>query len=250
MARVIHFSGGQTSAYMTILLKPQAEDIVLFTDTGREHPETYKFIEAFEQNEGIKVHSTAYTHKKAPGLIGFDALVAVKKYLPNRTQRICTEELKVMTARRYLVNTIGIKSYESYIGFRADELQRVHRYKSAWKKVSVHFPLAEMGITKADVNNYWNSKPYKLNIPSILGNCDLCFLKGKNNIIKILQQFPELAEKWIHDESIIPAYGDYTKPATYISGIRYEHLLDAAKSQQQLFELDGALPAYSCSCST
>ena len=49
MKRVINFSGGKTSALMTILLKPTDNDIVLFTDTGREHPYTYKFIDEFEK---------------------------------------------------------------------------------------------------------------------------------------------------------------------------------------------------------
>ena len=56
MTRVINFSGGKTSALMTILLKPTNDDIVLFTDTGREHPLTYKFIDDFSVNEGIRVH--------------------------------------------------------------------------------------------------------------------------------------------------------------------------------------------------
>jgi 3'-phosphoadenosine 5'-phosphosulfate sulfotransferase (PAPS reductase)/FAD synthetase len=70
MKRVINFSGGKTSALMTILLKPTDDDIVLFTDTGREHPLTYKFIDDFERNENIKVHRAEYTHTKAPGLKG------------------------------------------------------------------------------------------------------------------------------------------------------------------------------------
>jgi 3'-phosphoadenosine 5'-phosphosulfate sulfotransferase (PAPS reductase)/FAD synthetase len=43
MQRVINFSGGKTSAYMTIkYYKPG--DLVIFCDTGREHFKTYKFI--------------------------------------------------------------------------------------------------------------------------------------------------------------------------------------------------------------
>ena len=108
MKRVINFSGGKTSGYMTLLLNPTPDDIVLFTDTGREAPETYKFLDDFEAYEGIKIHRATYTHKNAPGLYGFAALMAWKKYLPNRTKRICTEELKVLTAKRYLRQVLGI----------------------------------------------------------------------------------------------------------------------------------------------
>jgi 3'-phosphoadenosine 5'-phosphosulfate sulfotransferase (PAPS reductase)/FAD synthetase len=221
MKRVINFSGGKTSALMTILLKPTDDDIVLFTDTGREHPLTYKFIDDFERNENIKVTRISYKGK-------FDAFVRKVKFLPNQQMRICTSELKIKTAKRYL-RSIGIQTFNSYIGFRADEERRVKGYKQFHKKVIPKFPLYDMGISKADVNQYWISKDYSLEIPSILGNCDLCFLKGKSSIITILQHYPELADKWIADEKEIGA--------TYFKDISYQSLLDISKNQMSLFEL-------------
>ena len=76
MQRVINFSGGKTSALMTILLKPTEEDIVLFCDTGREHPLTYKFIDDFEANEKIKVVRISYDG-------GFEGMLKRNKFLPN-----------------------------------------------------------------------------------------------------------------------------------------------------------------------
>ena len=239
MKRVINFSGGKTSALMTILLKPTDDDIVLFTDTGREHPLTYKFIDDFERNENIKVHRAEYTHKKAPGLKGFDALIEYKRYVPNRVQRICTAELKILTAKRYL-RDLGVRTFENYIGFRADEERRVNNYNNQYKKVYPKFPLFDRGVNKEMVNQYWLTRSYTLEIPSILGNCDLCFLKGKSSIITILQHYPELADKWIADEKEIGA--------TYFKDISYQSLLDISKNQMSLFELDSQLPAYSCSC--
>ena len=194
MKRVINFSGGKTSALMTILLKPTENDIVLFTDTGREHPLTYKFIDDFERNENIKVTRISYEGK-------FDGFLQSKDYksIPNRMMRTCTHELKIKTAKRYLRNK-RIFSYENFIGFRFDEPKRVLQFKEQFKKVKTLFPLYNLGINKEMVNQYWINKSYNLDIPSILGNCDLCFLKGKDNIIKILQLYPELAEKWIKDE--------------------------------------------------
>lgn len=232
MQRVINFSGGKTSALMTILLKPTKDDIVLFTDTGREHPLTYKFIDDFEKFEDIKVTRISYKGK-------FDAFVRKSKFLPNQQMRICTKELKIKTAKRYL-RSLGIQTFESYIGFRSDEERRVKGYKKYHKKVIPKFPLYEMGITKQDVIQYWLNKNYNLNVPTILGNCDLCFLKGKAAIISILQHYPELADKWIADEKEIGA--------TYFKDISYQNLLDISKRQLSLFELDSQLPAYNCSC--
>lgn len=232
MQRVINFSGGKTSALMTILLKPTKDDIVLFTDTGREHPLTYKFIDDFEKFEGIKVTRISYKGK-------FDAFVRKTKFLPNQQMRICTQELKIKTSKRYL-RSLGIQTFESYIGFRADEEKRVKGYKQYHKKVMPNFPLYEMGITKQDVIQYWSNKNYNLNVPTILGNCDLCFLKGKAAIISILQHYPELADKWIADEKEIGA--------TYFKDISYQNLLHISKTQLSLFKLDSQLPAYNCSC--
>lgn len=248
MKRVINFSGGKTSAYMTILLKPTEDDIVLFCDTGREHPKTYKFINDFEAYEGIKVHRATYTNAKAPGMSGFDAMVQSKVYLPNKMKRICTTELKVITARRYLRPLIGMK-FEQHIGFRFDEKQRILRFRPTYKQSVPKFVLNELGITKEMVNQYWLTKPYHLELPQILGNCDLCFLKGKNAIIRILQLYPELADKWIKDEEYMSKNKNYAK-AQYFSDITYRQLLNAAQRQVPLFPIDDIQSAYSCSCTS
>lgn len=246
LPRVINFSGGRTSAYMTIMLNPTPDDIVLFTDTKREHPKTYEFIDNFEKHEGIKVHRATYTHSSVPGLEGFDALMARKTYLPNREQRLCTDELKVKTAKRYL-RGLGIQRFENYIGFRADESDRVKNYENRYVKTIPKFVLHEWGINEAMVLGYWENKPYNLEIPRILGNCDLCFLKGKNAIIRILQHFPELAEPWIKDEN------RGGRRSTYIKDTTYADLLKIAQSQLSLFDeskMELLEPAYSCSCNS
>lgn len=247
VVRVFNFSGGATSALMTILGKPTKDDVVLFTDTGWESPATYKFIDDFEKYEGIKVHRAFYTHTKSPGLKGFPALLHHKTYLPNREKRLCTDELKVKTAKRYL-RGLGIQHFENHIGFRADEKHRVDREKPRFKKVVNKYILFEMGIDKEMVDHFWSAKPYKLEIPRILGNCDLCFLKGKNAIITILQHHPELAEKWIHFEENGFVNKNGGRPR-FIKDITYRQMLEIAQNQTRLFDIDLAQPAFNCSCS-
>lgn len=241
MQRVINFSGGKTSAYMTIKeYKPG--DIVLFCDTGREHPKTYKFINDFEANEDIPVTRISYKESKS----AFNTFLEHTRFrrLPDKLYRECTTELKVKTARRYLVS-MGIKSYENLIGFRSDEPQRVLRRKAHYKTVTDKFPLYEQGVTKEVVNDFWNNKSYNLEIPSILGNCDLCFMKGKNAIMAIMREHPELADKWIEDEERT------TSGRTYIKGVSYRQLRDMA--QNNLFkgyDLGEITPAFNCACTT
>ena len=191
MQRIINFSGGKTSAYMAIH-EYREGDLVIFCDTGREHPKTYKFINDFEAHENIPVVRLKYDG-------GFRNLLNKTKQIPNNFKRFCTVELKIKTARRYL-RSLGIKNYENLVGFRYDEPLRVKRRKKMWKTVTDIFPLYDKKIDKQIVNDYWSKKPYTLEIPSILGNCTLCFMKGKNAIMNILAAYPELADEWIEDE--------------------------------------------------
>ena len=240
MIRVINFSGGKTSALMTILNYRQG-DLVIFADTGREHEKTYKFIHDFEAFENIPIIKVMYEG-------GFRAMLEKGgfKTMPNRVKRICTLELKIKTAKRWLRKNYGKQDYEWLVGFRADEERRVKKYNSFVNYIYPKFPLYDQGIDKAMVNDYWSKKSYTLEIPPILGNCTLCFLKGKNAIINIMRSYPELAKEWIEDEEFSKSIG---KGHTYFEDTTYKQLLNLAQNDlfkgQDLNQLDAA---YNCSC--
>lgn len=237
--RVINFSGGKTSAYMAIMTYKEG-DIVLFCDTGREHEKTYKFINDFEAHENIPI-----TRVTTVG--GFEGILSKRgnKTLPNRMRRFCTDDLKIKAAKRYL-KSIGVITYENLIGFRYDEPRRVKGFKEKFKKVKTIFPLYENKITKEMINDYWNKKPYTLEIPHILGNCTLCFMKGTNAISAILRHYPELADLWIKDEEM-----NLRKGHTYLPNVTIRQLRDNA--QNNLFKdynLENISPAFNCACTT
>jgi hypothetical protein len=240
MIRVINFSGGKTSALMTILNYRQG-DLVIFADTGREHEKTYKFIHDFEAFENIPIIRVMYEG-------GFRGMLEKGgfKTMPNRVKRICTLELKIKTAKRWLRKNYGKQDYEWLVGFRADEERRVKKYNSFVNYIYPKFPLYEQGIDKAMVNDYWSKKPYNLEIPPILGNCTLCFLKGKNAIINIMRSYPDLAKEWIEDEELSKLRGG---GYTYFEDTTYKQLLNLAQNDlfkgQDLNQLDAA---YNCSC--
>ena len=237
MKKIINFSGGKSSALMTILNYKEG-DLVIFTDTGREHPKTYKFIDDFEKNENIPIIRLKYDG-------GFRVLIRNKKFkiLPNRMKRICTVELKINTCKRWLRKNFGKQDYEWLIGFRSDEKKRVLNYDPMVNYIHPKFPLYEKGINKEMVNQYWLTKNYNLEIPSILGNCTLCFLKGKDALINIMRAYPELAKEWIEDEEL-------TNNRTYLQGITYKQLFEISQ-KPDLFtsiNLENIDPAFNCSC--
>lgn len=242
MQRVFNFSGGKTSAYMVIHYW-QPGDIVLFCDTGREHPKTYKFINDFEAFENIPVIRLSHP-------LGFEGVIKKKRMIPNQWKRRCTIELKIKTARRYLISK-GIKTYENFVGFRADEPQRVHRRKEMWKQVKDIFPLYRDGIDKQIINYYWMQKPYTLEIPAILGNCDLCFMKGKDALMAIMAKYPELADKWIADEDASKERkeGNKKNGHTYFEGVTIRQLRNIARNNLfKDYDLAEIKPAFDCAC--
>jgi hypothetical protein len=238
MIRVFNFSGGKTSAYMVIRYY-QPGDLVIFCDTGREHPKTYKFINDFEAYENIPIIRLQYEG-------GFEEMLRKKgnKTLPNRMRRFCTHILKIQTARKYLLQN-NIKKYDNYIGFRYDEGQRVHRHKEKLKSVTTKFPLYDDKIDKNIIEHYWKNKNYTLELPRILGNCTLCFMKGKNAIISILKYYPELAEPWINDEE-----KNNKKGHTYLPGVTIRQLKSIAQNNLFTNHLEDLSPAFDCACTT
>lgn len=236
MRRVFHFSGGSSSGKM-VIDNYQEGDLVIFCDTGREDAKTYKFINDFEAHEGIPIIRLTMEG-------GWKGMLKKMKGIPNRAKRRCTIEMKIKTARRYL-RTLGWIRYTQFVGFRADENQRVLDYKHHWKKVVTVFPLYDTGQDKPRINAYWSTKPYKLEIPAILSNCDLCFMKGEGNVIAILTNDITKADKWIDDEDNDP------NGYTYFDKQSMRQLKEVAQSfidKGKIFNLDEAIPKFNCSC--
>lgn len=239
LKRVFHFSGGTSSALM-VLQSYEPGDLVIFCDTGREDPETYVFLNNFEAHEGIPI-----IRLETDG--GWKAMLKKMKGIPNRAKRRCTIDMKIKRARRYL-RSIGLCSYVQFIGFRFDELGRRKGYKNQWKKVVTMFPLTLTETDKPMVDSYWDKKPYKLNIPAILRNCDLCFQKGEDKVIAILTTDITKADKWIDDEE---DKINNPKGYTYFDKHSMRQLRDIAQGfidKGKIFNLDELTSKFSCSC--
>lgn len=237
MSRVFHFSGGPSSGLM-VLQYYKPGDIVIFCDTGREDPDTYRFVADFEKENNIPIVKITGDWRKE--------VIKAEQMVPNKFKRKCTINLKIKKARRYL-RSIGWFRYTQFIGFRYDEPTRVNDYKNQWQAVTTIFPLNETGITSIDVHNFWEPIPYKLTIPKILRNCDLCFLKGEAASIAIIQNDPNKADKWIEDEEnkeLNP------KGYTYHNGKTMKQLKNIALSSKKKYNLEDFSPKFNCSCTS
>jgi len=212
----IAFSGGRTSAFMLHQIAeanggiPAERAEVIFANTGREMPQTLDFVAEVSRRWQIPIVWVEWRRGK-PGfeVVGrqgaaengepFMGLVKARRYLPNQQTRFCTQELKLRPTKRYLVS-LGWKSWTAAIGIRADEPSRVktEMQRARWQR---WYPLADAGVSKADVVDFWNRQPFDLQLASIkgktpLGNCDGCFLKSEATLSMLARDFPDRHAWW------------------------------------------------------
>lgn len=213
---VVSFSGGKTSAFMCHWLLENFSDkydfIFIFANTGREHEETLKFVDAcdkaFRLNlvwveadvspiKGIGIRHKIVDFKSASrNGEPFERVIA-KEGIPNVSRAFCTERLKTRVIRDWMKSNGLIKKgwqAKTAVGMRADEPSRADMNKQSVKKYNLVYPLAhwsEPGFDKQDVNDFWEDMPFKLNIPERYGNCLTCFKKSDNKLMLIAQEHPE-----------------------------------------------------------
>jgi 3'-phosphoadenosine 5'-phosphosulfate sulfotransferase (PAPS reductase)/FAD synthetase len=209
----ISFSGGKSSAYMTKMLldhfranEPERQILVIFANTGQEHPETLRFIEQCDREFGFgTVWIEAVTNPRGVGMgyrvVDFETASrngepferAIEKYgISNKKYPQCTSRLKtepMEACRRDMGMPPG--TYSFAVGIRADE---IHRASGKSMEQGCFYPLVDAGVTKDDVREFWTTQPFNLNIPEHLGNCVWCWKKSNRKLLTIARSHPEAFE--------------------------------------------------------
>lgn len=250
----ISFSGGRTSAYMLWRVLQSngglpENSVVCFCNTGKEDEATLKFVHDCEKEWNIKIHWLEYQPEE-PKFIEvdfniasrngepFSRLIAKRNYLPNPVARFCTQELKVLTIDRFL-SSLGIEA-DMMVGVRVDEPRRIGKLRERGLLV----PLVDAGIAQQDVQAFWRDNSFNLGLDfrdgvTALGNCDLCFLKGPNQILSIIRDKPERAVWWAEQEKSINATFRSDRPS-------YAEMHKFAQQQTDMFDLKQE--AIACFC--
>ena len=152
-------------------------------------------------------------------------------------QRTCTTDLKVNTTARYMRRELGIVKYRNLLGIRKDEPRRVQKALKDKGDCKVEHPLYHAGITEEMINDYWKHSSFDLGIRSDQGNCDLCFLKGRDKLLSLIREDPERTQWWIDQEKAITVVRPPEKPPiTFSKRYSFTELLSAATSQPDLFD--------------
>lgn len=183
----------------------------------------------------------------------FEALIKKKKYLPNPVTRFCTIEMKIRPMANYL-HSIGMCDKPSHgenmswVGIRADEPSRAAKITHKER-----IPLFFDGVTKEIVGEFWRNQSFDLELPNMNGvtmhgNCDLCFLKGGNQIQSLINEKPERAIWWANMESLIKSENVQSHTGTaHFRKDRPSYLQMLNNSNEQI-KLDFADESIACFC--
>ncbi len=126
---IVPLSGGKDSTALAVYMLEKYDDLPLefvFTDTGAELPETYRYLRRFEAIFGKTINRVTaldlpelQVRSKGGRRSPFDVLLheVYSGFLPNPQARWCTRMLKIKPFEHF----VGGDSAYSYIGIRADE---------------------------------------------------------------------------------------------------------------------------------
>lgn len=277
----ISFSGGRTSAYMLWrVLQSNAglpsDAVVCFANTGKEDEATLRFVRDCGQQWGVEIKWLEYEANEEPDkrwkVVSFDsasrngepfeAVIRQRNYLPNPVTRFCTSELKIRVMHKWLRanwRSLGWEAedmeWNQMIGIRADEHRRVSKIRARGHstetvKETMLMPLADANVTLADIDAFWKSQPFRLELPTIngrtlAGNCDLCFLKAANQVQTLIAEKPERALWWARMEALALA----SKPSGAVfrsDRPSYAAMLKFSQEQRDMF--DPNEEAIACFC--
>ena len=178
-----------------------------FTDTGKELPETYEFLDRLEVFLGKPIIRLNIERD-------FDHWLTLQgEMLPSSQVRWCTIQLKIRPFEKYVEENIGNNKVYHYIAIRADE-DRVG-FKplktTSLRNIIPKYPFKEDGKTKEDVYRILEEKGpglpdyYKWRTRS---GCYFCFFQRKSEWVGLLEQHPDLFELAKGYEKFNPETGE------------------------------------------
>lgn len=196
---ILGLSGGKDSTALAVFMRDRIPEMeYVFTDTGKELPETYDYLKKVEAYLGKPI---IYLNAER----GFDHhLETYGNYLPSAQARWCTRKLKIVPFEKY----IGDGEVYSYIGIRADENRS--GYVSTKSNIKPLFPFKEHGINKDDV--YQILEQSGLGLPDYYSwrtrsGCYFCFFQRRSEWVGLKENHPELFEESKAYEKVDPETG-------------------------------------------
>jgi hypothetical protein len=187
---ILGVSGGRDSAALAVYMRQHHPTLPIeyfFTDTGKELPEVYEFLDKLEGFLGRSIERLNPDRD-------FDFwLEEYGNFLPSPRTRWCTRQLKLRPLEQWLRRDLDAGTIvHSYVAIRSDEPSR-DGYQATHSNMKVHLPLREAGIDRtgvieildrADVGEpdyyRWRSR----------SGCTFCFFQQKIEWVRLAEHHP------------------------------------------------------------
>jgi 3'-phosphoadenosine 5'-phosphosulfate sulfotransferase (PAPS reductase)/FAD synthetase len=219
---VCGISGGKDSAALAIYLKDvrKLTDVeYFFSDTGKELPEVYDFLdklEAYLGREIVRIGSNKpFEHY----------LKLYGGFLPSPQQRWCTREMKIRPFEQW----VGDDPVVTYVGIRADEARE--GYISTKPNIRPVFPFKEDGLVEADIRRILENS---VGMPAYYqwrsrSGCYFCFFQRRSEWLGLKRVHPDLFESAKQFEKASTGnQGGYT----WVSGSTLEEISERAEKSE------------------
>lgn len=188
---ILGISGGRDSASLAVYMRqyhPHLPVEYFFTDTGKELPEVYSFLDKLEGFLGKPIQRLNPDRD-------FDFwLDEYGNFLPSPRTRWCTRQLKLRPLEHWLKEDLDAgTTIHSYVAIRADEPSR-EGYQATHPNMRVHFPLRDAGIDRAgvleilDQSDVGEPEYYKWRSRS---GCTFCFYQQKIEWVRLAENHPD-----------------------------------------------------------
>jgi 3'-phosphoadenosine 5'-phosphosulfate sulfotransferase (PAPS reductase)/FAD synthetase len=197
-----------------------------FTDTGKELPEVYEFLDRLEGFLGKTIERLNPDRD-------FDFwLSEYGNFLPSPRTRWCTRQLKLRPLEHWLRNDLESGTMvHSYVAIRSDEPSR-EGYQSTHPNMKVHLPLRDAGIDRAGVLEILSQaevgEPAYYDWRSRSG-CTFCFYQQKIEWVRLAEHHPERFEEAVAYEKTALNDGS---PFTWSQGESLTELINPKRVEQ------------------
>jgi hypothetical protein len=207
---VVSYGGGVNSTALLIALKYKniIPDDIIFADTQAEMPETYQYLEIFNQwliNNGMPsitvVKQNSFTHRKTgQQYSSIEEKCLLSHELPSKAygHSSCALQYKILPMDKYVKNKYqnllkeGVK-IRRLIGYHAGEIRRMLKHNISEDKIFIYeYPLIDYGLSQGHCNVLIANEGLKIPPKS---SCFFCPNRKPLEVLELREKYPDLYKR-------------------------------------------------------